>query len=288
MTGLTDVHLDCDACFSFKIKATIAAQTLEVTSNCFKVACDDCYTSVLEYTNDNNYAEFYYCDGYPVNKARLYLHLFNPKSIEDKAVYRKSNGVIRQTRSLITKEYLAETEFFPEHIHDKIAVALAHDYITINSNNYIGGISKSGEYDIDWIDKMCLAPAKFKALATPFAIRNNNCAECGQVVLNPVCGEISDLIGGSFSNGSTWRVELTGVAYGVPLATGTTQFIEIQVQDPVAGWVLVGTIECDSFGTITNTNPFVITPIDNSNLSIPVKAINSCNQIEFIEVFQKP
>ena len=190
LTGLADL-IACDKCFSLHVSADFTlggtAHHKDATSNCLIRKCNDCFTSVIEYYNDDDYAEFEYCNiTDAINRIRLPLFLNQPKVIEDKAVYRKSNGVIKQTRSLLTKEYQCTTEHFPEEIHDKLTVALAHDTVNIISGSYIGGISKSGDYTIEWIDTLCKAPASFKALATPFAIRNNNCADC-QVVALPEC-----------------------------------------------------------------------------------------------------
>jgi hypothetical protein len=171
-------------------------------SNVFVRKCNDCFTSVLEYANNENYADFEYCNiTNPINRVRLYMYLSQPKSIEDKAVYRKSNGVIRQTRSLITKEYTAQTEHFNELLHDKIVIALAHDLVNVVTDNYNGGISKTGDYDIEWTDNICLAPAKFKVLATPYAIRNNNCADCEPVNIPSTCVAIADIDGLATADG---------------------------------------------------------------------------------------
>ena len=188
LTGLTTgVHplVECDQCFSFKISVTINfSWTTETsvaiaTSNCFIRKCGDCYTSVLEYYNADDYADYKYCSiTNPVNRIRLQLYVNQPRPMEDKSVYRKSNGAIKQTRSLITKEYIGWTENYPEDIHDKITVIFGHDNVNIESANYTGGLSKSADYVINWTDTICKATATFKALATPYAIKNNNCADC--------------------------------------------------------------------------------------------------------------
>lgn len=160
-------------------------ETLDIVaiSNCFKRHCTDCYMSILEYYNDDDYADFNYCNiTNPVNRVRLPFYLTQPKQVEDKSVYRKSNGKIKQTRSLLTKEYLVPTDHLPGWVHDRISVALAHDEVGVESGTYSGGISKNGEYAIEWTDNICVAPALFKALATPYAIRNNNCQECEVIV----------------------------------------------------------------------------------------------------------
>jgi hypothetical protein len=172
----------------FSTDAGVTIYDLSAISNCFKRFCDDCYTSILEYYNDDDYADFGYCNIVSaVNRVRLPFYLSKPKPVEDKVIYRKSNGVIKQTKSLLTKEYQGETEHLPEWVHDNITVALAHDEVNVISESYTGGISKNSDYAIEWTDNICIAPATFKALASPYAIRNNNCQECAVIdICNPV------------------------------------------------------------------------------------------------------
>lgn len=188
-------------CFSLKVDISFYVNKKVsdlATSNCFKRIFDTCFTTLFEYNNETDYAEMYYCNtnGF-TNRVRLFVDIGKPKLIEDKTVYRKSNGAIRQTRSLITKELSAITERFSEFMHDRVSVMLAHDNVlaTINNNSKIG-VSKNGEYQIDWEDNFCLALGSFKLLQTPFAIKNNNCSDCAPLVF---CGVLNDIIGTAFN-----------------------------------------------------------------------------------------
>jgi hypothetical protein len=262
-------------CFSFKIYASTAInsniETKEAFSNCFILKSHDCFTSVLDYANNENYADFQYCNiTNPINRVRLYMYLSQPKSIEDKAVYRKSNGVIRQTRSLITKEYTAQTEHFNELLHDKIVIALAHDLVNISTGNYNGGISKTGEYDIDWTDNICIAPAKFKVLATPYAIRNNNCADCQPVDLNiPACPLITNIQASVVNNND-----------GTETITITWNFLNpIVTQLHTAGYIAPATTGIPAFSDNISPNvPYVKTvPIGVYNIGFwSASLINEC------------
>lgn len=234
LAGIKEI-LDCGDCFQLGIARVLSSEfsgefTDEFSeefsvggssvtydfitiSNCFKRSCADCFTTVLEYYNDDDYAEFNYCHlTNPVNRVRLPFYLLQPKITEDKAVYRKSNGVVKQTKSLLTKEYQVLTEHYPEHIHDKFTVALAHDNVYVISGPYTGGISKTGEYAIEWSDNDCMAPASFKALATPYAIRNNNCQDCSEEIelcTPPVVPEFT-LPEGSVGEPYSGSVTITG------------------------------------------------------------------------------
>lgn len=169
LTGLA-----CDECFQLKIGTLL--------SNCFIKRCDDCFTSILEYVNDEDYAGFAYCNIDFSNRVRLPFYLSKPKMAEDRGVYRKSNGLIKLTKSLLTKEYQVQTDFMTEQMHDSLCVALAHDSVNVYSSSYSGSVSKSSEYNLPWDDDMCIAQADFKVAVTPFAIRNNNCQDCAEVI----------------------------------------------------------------------------------------------------------
>lgn len=235
-TGLTQVtflwknnfkdlstYVACDQCFKIRVKAEIFGETILAESNCFIRKCKTCYTSRLDYYNEEDYADFKYCNvTNGINRVRLPLYPSAPIPKEDRSIYRKSSGGILQTKSLIQKEYTCLTEYFPEHIHDKLVVALGHDNVLLNSDNYTGGISKSSEYAPEWIDNLCKAQVSFKVLATPFIIRNNNCADCMEITIPPCSAEISGLAatvngGGQFV--LTWTNNSTPDSFAVEYST---------------------------------------------------------------------
>jgi hypothetical protein len=293
-------HLECDQCFSFKIIATATVNSEVVTktafSNCFVVRCKDCYTTIFEYYNNETYADFEYCNiTNPINKVRLFVHLNQPKSIEDKAVYRKSNGVIRQTRSLITKEYQAQTEHFPETIHDKIVIMLAHDTVQVTSSSYTGGVSKNGEYEIEWIDNLCKAPAKFKATATPFAIRNNNCAECTDLIL---CSEISGINGfvNYDFNTNQWSVDVHSISWLSAITIGGLISVKFSYRQggTIGAFTDLITVQINHLGQVINppTNLVNTGSLDENWTSVEVRATVLCelqsNNNNFIKAFYNP
>jgi hypothetical protein len=198
-TGLAN-----NECFQLKIGTAL--------SNCFRKIVDDCYTSILEYYNDEDYAEFIYCNAEFTNKVRIPFHLYKPKINEDRTVYKKSNGAIKLTKSLITKEYVLTTDFMPEEMHDAFAVAMAHDYVNAYTSSYSGGISKNGDYSPEWEEGMCVAPVEFKVEVTPLAIRNNNCQECEEEI---------ECVGVSIPSLSLPDAP-TGIAYSHTVALGGT------------------------------------------------------------------
>lgn len=257
-----------DICFSFQISATVIFSGTSVnqtaTSNCFIRKSGDCFTSVLEYYNDDDYADFEYCNvTNPINRIRLYLYVNQPQSKEDKAIYRKSNGVIKQTRSLITKEYVCWTENYTEDIHDKITVIFGHDNINIESSNYTGGLSKSSDYVIDWSDTFCKATATFKALATPYAVKNNNCADCDPVLLCTgrtvsSIGITDSLVSGIINYSASW-INIGGIPEAGDIIEVSTDGI---VWSTPAGLVMDSPTSCHfNTGSSTVTSFYIrITP----------------------------
>lgn len=257
--------LNCDECFQLAIKATITEDNiLKGISNCFVRKCSDCFTSVLEYFNDDDYAEFRYCNiDTPINRVRLPIYLSQPKSIEEKSIYRKSGGSIKLLKSLLTKEYLVQTEHFPEHIHDKITVALAHDYPSITSDSYTGGISKNGDYTIEWVDNICMAPANFKATATPLAIRNTNCADCKEVDIS------GDSCVGVNYNGDVMPPAFVGVPYNYSFnLTGDAPFVLASITSKPA-WMTISlsgnTITFSGNPTVAVVDTPVVFTVTNCN-----------------------
>lgn len=267
LKDITDL-VACNGCFQLAVKAQIGDNTIIGISNCLVLKCDDCFTSVLEYYNDEDYAGFDYCNvENGINRVRLPFYLLKPKYLEERSVYRKSAGAIKLQKSILTQEYEVETEFFPKHIHDKLTVALAHDNVHVDSGAYTGGISKNGDYTAEWTDNMCTAPAAFKATATPYAIRNNNCADCKDVDLS-VCTPVS------FS-GDPLPDAVVGIPYNASIVlTGDEPFVI--TANTVPAWMNISI----SGNTITLTG----TPTDPSSevaIAITIQNCDNSNTYDF-------
>ena len=237
-------------------------------SNVFKRTNDYCYTSILEYTNEQDYADFRYCNiTNPLNRVRLPFYLNQAQPVEDKAQYRKTNGQIKQTKSLLTKEYQVQTEYFTELIHDKVMIALAHGRVNVIGNKYTGGISKNSAYVIDWTDNLCKAPANFKALAIDFMIKNNTCSEC---LVIPICNPVAmpEFLLADAKNGMAYSQSVT--------LAGTAPFSITDIQKPA--WLSIalnGSVITFS-GTPANTD--IVTS------EIKLTANNDCGLTSIIKL----
>ena len=118
------------------------------------------------------------------NRIRLPFKLTRPQFPEDRTVYRKANGETKVLSVVIRKTYEGETDWWPEKWHQRLAIALGHDNITIEGDKYLGGITKNGDYEIDWqafLDYPT-GKAKFSIEVTPFDNTNNNCMTCEEAI----------------------------------------------------------------------------------------------------------
>ncbi len=182
LPGFKD-EIDCGKCFQIGIKIeseNIEALNISAASNCLFRPCDDCWTSLLEYSCDENSYGFNYCSDDTPNKVRLPIFISRPQLRTEQSIYTRSTGEINILKAVKKKEYEGETDSLTEDMHEKIDIALDHDNVHITSKHYTGGIRKSGDYDIEWAKFLDypLATANFKVLATPYSVKNDNCKVC--------------------------------------------------------------------------------------------------------------
>jgi hypothetical protein len=116
------------------------------------------------------------------NRARLPFYVRRPQFPEERNVFRLANGQAKVQFSRVRKVYEAITDYLPEHIHEKLKIALAHDTVTIEGQQYLSGLGlvAEGDYEITWQEfrDYPLAQATFKVEVTPFNYTNDNCQTC--------------------------------------------------------------------------------------------------------------
>jgi|SRR6476620_1970797 len=118
------------------------------------------------------------------NRVRLAVQLHSAQFPEERKVFRKANGQSKTLSVVIRKTYELEVDFYPESIHQRLKIALAHDLVTVEGEKYLGDISQDGDYGIDWPEGVLHYPAakaNVKVQATPFDATNSNCQTCEQV-----------------------------------------------------------------------------------------------------------
>jgi hypothetical protein len=113
------------------------------------------------------------------NRIRLPFYLTRPQFPDEKDVSIMADGT-RKTRSIVvSKVYEGVTDKFPEWVHERLKLALNHDYVLVEAERYFGQLVADG-YDIDWETFLDYpyAPASFKAIVTPYNMVNSNCLSC--------------------------------------------------------------------------------------------------------------
>lgn len=133
-------------------------------TNCFMAVRNDCYLSVLGYYSNEDGMTFRYQkdNGNPINelinKIELPLYLKNMQPVIESGSYMRSDGSRKKLFSRIYKEWELETDYMPQVWHDKLNIALQHDYVNLwnmwQSSQDIDdttAITIDEPYQIDWI-----------------------------------------------------------------------------------------------------------------------------------------
>lgn len=116
-----------------------------------------------------------------LNRIRLPIQLHSAQFPEERDVFRKANGESKTLSVVIRKQYSLETDWMPEHWHQRLKIALAHDTVNMEAERYLGGVTQDGDYQINWQDtplRYPTAPAETKVQVTPFDATNSNCQTC--------------------------------------------------------------------------------------------------------------
>lgn len=193
------------------------------------------YTSAIEYSCDEDSFEFIYCASHTPNKVRLPFYLKNlPQFQDEESIYQRSDGSIKLLKSVTKKEYQGITDYLNAGQHEKLKIALSHDTVEIDSKNYTGAIRKNGSYEIDPVDipgDIEVAQAKFKALVTPYNVRNSNCEKCN--ACNITLGNFNIVYEGLFT-GHPYFTITWDIVTGTLLNTG---FLKLEYSnDDGATW----------------------------------------------------
>lgn len=180
------LNLDCDKKLLIRLRAITGpenAPVIQLTglSNCFVLECDSCYSTLLEYRNNEDAFGFVYCTGeFLTNKLRFPMYLSRPQFTDEEEVYFRSNGTARILSSVTRKLYDLITDNMPVWAHEALKLALSHDFTYVISDQYNGEIRKEGAYNIEWseVPSFRLAPAQTAVNALPYNKKNTMCEDC--------------------------------------------------------------------------------------------------------------
>lgn len=159
-------------------------------SNLFYREVTECKTTVFTYWNEENAYGFKYITyddngttRMTENTIRLKVNFSRPDFNVEENVYRQPNGFQQRISTVISKEWLARTSWLSPEQHERLLIALKHDYVSIyNSERGINyRMTQIGDYEINYPDvDSPTAPAEFRINDYQQNNVNNNCGfNCG-------------------------------------------------------------------------------------------------------------
>lgn len=199
-------------------------------SNLFYVETEECYTSVLTYYNEENGYGFRYVtytdggvDKITQNQIRLPFYLRRPKFQIDENIIRRSDGVKQRTSTIIEKQWAGVVGYLSTEQHEKLVVALKHDWVTIE-NRFSGvnqRMTQEGDYTIGYSEELNadLSPAEFTITDYTHNNVNNNCGfNCGVEFVEDCSGS------GGTSSPCPEKYMIEFVVGGAQMADGDTTY----------------------------------------------------------------
>ena len=177
-------------CFRYCILNS--SDTVLSCSNLFYRETNDCYTSVLNYYNEENGYDFRYVTyddngttRLTENQIRLPFYLHQPGFEITENIFRQSNQVRKRTSTQINKTWTGVVGYLSDLQHEKLVIALKHDVVNVENtfSRVNQRMSQEGEYSITWPDdgvKSAMNPAGFTIYDYSQSYSNNNCGfQCG-------------------------------------------------------------------------------------------------------------
>lgn len=168
-----------------------AAKQVISCSNLFYRETELCYTTLLTYYNEENGYGFRYMPYdsggstlFTENTIRLPFYLRRPGFQITENIFRRSDGVKQRTSTVIEKDWLGTVGYLSVEQHEKLTVALKHDYVHVD-NEFSGvnyRMTQEGEYTPGYTDELntVLSPAEFRISDYSHNYVNNNCGfNCG-------------------------------------------------------------------------------------------------------------
>lgn len=170
------------------------------------------------------------------NRVRLPFYLRQPQFPSERNVFPLSDGSVRVLSNIVRKTYQGLTDNMDEGWHQKLAIALAHDEVTIEGDRYFGDVVMDGDYSINWVDFLDypLGQATFQVRVSPFDATNDNCATCEDAT----------------------QLSLVDDSFLYPLTEGEVETISVFDNDSICCYPIVAEI------TTFNTNYFSSVEID--------------------------
>lgn len=164
-------------------------ERIELCSKCFKVITDPCYTTLLQYRNNENAFGFIYAaspdipeiDSF-VNSVRMHFYLRNMQTPSEESGYNFPNGTFKKLMERINIQYDLETSNWNAYWHKCMRAALSHDviHLTDTLSGVDSYIYRKDSYEINWITEVGVDHVTAKGrtkiiLNEPLNLINSNC-----------------------------------------------------------------------------------------------------------------
>lgn len=147
---------------------------------CFKKVINPCFTTLFQYISTEDSFCFLYSLNPITNVIRLPIIFRNPQMKKTTKGYQKSNGTFVKLSERNSKIFNVEVDNVDERIHDKIAVMLGHDTVTVTNEIFDDeNIYCEEDYTINWTEDVVaynIATASTKAyISKDSCLTNSNC-----------------------------------------------------------------------------------------------------------------
>lgn len=119
------------------------------------------------------------------NKIRLPVYFSKPQYPDETQVFDLADGTTKILSSITRYVFQAESDYMSDRMHRRLKIALTHDSVFVESDNYVGLMRMApNSYKINWPDFLGypLGKSEFEAQVTPFQVANDNCQTCEEAI----------------------------------------------------------------------------------------------------------
>jgi len=118
-----------------------------------------------------------------LNRVRLPLYFSKPQFPIERSVFKRADGSRKVLSAVVSNTYEGKTDDIPKEWHQRLAIALSHDVVNIESDRLLTEVVMESEYGIDWQEFLDfpIAKANFTVNVTPFNASNSNCQTCDEI-----------------------------------------------------------------------------------------------------------
>ena len=118
-----------------------------------------------------------------LNRVRLPLYFSKPQFPIERSIFKRADGSRKVLSASVSNTYEGKTDLIPKEWHQRLAIALSHDVVNIESDRLLTEVVLDSEYGINWNEFLDfpIAQANFTIQVTPFNATNSNCQTCDEI-----------------------------------------------------------------------------------------------------------